>query len=164
MPLAPASVTLLEQAQVAYRVHEHPEAHATQQFMALGFPVQQMVKTLAFQAGGGDIVLVALRAIDVVDYGAVARAVGMSRAKLAPLDEELLRERLGMQAGGVGPFVQQEGVRLLVDRKVPALAAVFCGTGERTSTLEVPGQAFAAMADAVLGEFAKPAGVPVQAI
>ncbi len=157
MPLAPASVTLLEQAQVAYRVHEHPEVHATQQFMELGFPVQQMVKTLAFQAGGGDIVLVALRATDPVEYGAVARAAGTSRAKLAALSEELLRQRLGMQAGGVGPFVQQDGVQVLVDRRVPALAAVFCGTGERTSTLEVPGQAFAAIVGAVHGEFAKPA-------
>lgn len=162
MPLVPVSADLLAQAQVNYRLHEHPEAHATQQFMALGFPVQQMVKTLAFQAGG-DIVLVALRALDPVDYGAVARAAGISRAKLVPLDEEVLRERLGMQAGGVGPFVQQDGVRVLVDRQVPALASVFCGSGERTSTLEVPGQAFAAIAGAVLGEFVKPASALVQA-
>lgn len=155
MPLAAVLATLLTQAQVAYRVHEHPEAHTTQQFMELGFPVQQMVKTLAFQAGGDDIVLVALRALDPVEYGAVARAAGTSRAKLTPLGEEVLRGRLGMQAGGVGPFVQLDGVRVLVDRHVPALAAVFCGSGERTSTLEVPGQAFAAIAGAVQGEFAK---------
>lgn len=163
MPLVPVSATLLAQGQVAYRVHEHPEAHTTQQFMGLGFPVPQMVKTLAFQAGDGGIVLVALRALDPVDYAAVARAVGTSRAKLAPLDEELLRERLGMQAGGVGPFVQQDGVRVLVDRQVPALPVVFCGSGERTSTLEVPGQALAAIAGVVLGEFAKPADTPVPA-
>jgi prolyl-tRNA editing enzyme YbaK/EbsC (Cys-tRNA(Pro) deacylase) len=162
MPLAPVSATLLAQAQVAYRLHEHAEAHTTQQFMALGFPVQQMVKTLAFQAGDGGIVLVALCAADAVDYGAVARAVGTSRAKLTPLGEELLRERLGMQAGGVGPFVQQDGVRVLVDRQVPALPAVFCGSGERSSTLEVAGQAFSAIAGAVLGEFAKPADAAVK--
>lgn len=157
MPLAPVSASLLQQAAVDFRVHEHREVRETREFFELGFPVAQMVKTLAFAGAGDAIVLVALRATDAVDYGAVARAAGVPRARLAALDEASLQERLGMQAGGVGPFVQHPGVTVLVDRQVPGLAAVFCGSGERTSTLEVPGQAFLAITGAMHGEFAKAA-------
>jgi Cys-tRNA(Pro)/Cys-tRNA(Cys) deacylase len=157
MPLAPMSASVLQRAQVDFRVHEHQEVRETRGFIELGFAVAQMVKTLAFAAANDAIVLVALRATDAVDYGAVARAAGVSRARLAALDEASLQDRLGMQAGGVGPFVQGPGVTVLVDQQVPGLATVFCGSGERTSTLEVPGQAFLAIAGAVHGVFAKPA-------
>ncbi len=114
-----------------------------------------MLKTLAFKTPAG-LALVTLRMLDKVDYGAVARALGVSRAGMGMLDGGEMRERLHMEPGAVCPFVAVgEGIRLLLDDTALAPETIYCGSGVLSCTVEIASAGLRGIVGAGVGRFAK---------
>ena len=113
-------------------MHEHvPVATVAEILDALPFPAEEHVKTLAFTAEGR-VVLAALRGSDRLQFGRLARALGVGRDRISPLAPERVREELGLEPGGVCPLVDRDDVTVLFDRRVLDLPRAFCGSGATT--------------------------------
>lgn len=115
-----------------------------------------MVKGLTFARPDGSLAIVALCGADRADYKKIADALGIRRADLRLAEAELVRERLDMEAGGVVPL-PVNGARVLVDRRATLLDEIVCGTGRNTATLVIDRDAWLAVADAEIGDYAKSA-------
>jgi Cys-tRNA(Pro)/Cys-tRNA(Cys) deacylase len=128
---------ILRACEAPFIVHEHePVASVAEILVALPFPAEEHVKTLAFDAGGG-VALAAVRGGDRIHYGRLARALGVARDRIVPLPPERLRAKLGLEPGGVCPLVDRDGVTVLVDSRVLELPRAFCGSGRNDATLEL---------------------------
>jgi Cys-tRNA(Pro)/Cys-tRNA(Cys) deacylase len=148
---------ILRDAGIRYRVHAHaPVATVADIVQALPFPADEHVKTLALSAGGG-LALASLRGADRVRFGALARALGVPRDRIAPLPPERVRSELGLQPGGVCPFVDRPDVARVVDLRVLALDRAFCGSGRTDATLELAAADLVAVSGATVAEIAGPA-------
>jgi Cys-tRNA(Pro)/Cys-tRNA(Cys) deacylase len=130
-------VDILRAHDVPFRVHDHvPVSTVAEILEALPFPADEHVKTLAFDAGGR-IALAGVRGGDRIQYGKLARALGVARDRIAPLPADRVRDELGLEPGGVCPIVRRDDVEVLVDPRVLALGRVFCGSGRADATLEL---------------------------
>ena len=135
MPRSPEEI--LGDAGIPFAVHDHePVATVAEIVVALPFPAEDHVKTLAFTAGDR-IVLAALRGSDRLQFGRLARALGVGRDRIAALAPEHVRDELGLEPGGVCPLVDRDDVTVLVDRHVLDRPRVFCGSGRNDATLEL---------------------------
>jgi Cys-tRNA(Pro)/Cys-tRNA(Cys) deacylase len=144
---------ILRDAGIPFVVHEHtPVATVAEIVVALPFPAEEHVKTLAFTADGA-VVLAALRGSDRLQFGRLARALGVGRDRIAPLAPERVREELGLEPGGVCPLVDGD-VMVLADRRVLDLPRVFCGSGRNDATLELAPADLVAASRATVTELA----------
>ncbi len=155
--MSPEVHDLLTAAGVPFAVHEHPAIVSFEDAKAvLPFDPDAMVKGLAFRTPDGRYAIVALRAVDRADYKAIADALGIRRADLRLATAEEVEAELGLVPGGVVPLPLR-GATVLVDRAVPDLPLVYCGTGRREATLEIAGSALVRAAAGTIGRFAKAA-------
>ena len=145
---------ILREAGIPFVLHEHaPVATVAEILAVLPFPAEEHVKTLALTADGG-VLLAALRGSDRLQFGRLARALGASRDRIAPLPPDRVRAELGFEPGGVCPLVDRDDVPVLLDHRVLELQRAFCGSGRADATLELsPGDLLAA-ARARLAELA----------
>lgn len=142
---------LLAAAGVPFVVHDHvPVATVADIVEALPFPAEAHVKTLAVDADG-EVVLVCLRGSDRLQYGRLARALGVARDRVRPLPAERVRDELGMEPGGVCPLADAD-VRCVADSAVAALDRAFCGSGRVDATLELTAADLLRIARAELAE------------
>jgi Cys-tRNA(Pro)/Cys-tRNA(Cys) deacylase len=138
---------ILADAGVPFTVHEHaPVATVAEILVALPFPAEQHVKTLAFDAGER-VALAALRGSDRVRYGSLARALGVPRDRLTALRPDRVRDELGLEPGGVCPLVDAEDVTVLVDTCVLELPRAFCGSGRNDATIDLVAASRAVVVD-----------------
>ena len=145
---------ILRDAGIPFALHEHaPVATVAEIVVALPFLAEEHVKTLAFTADGA-VVLAALRGSDRLQFGRLARALGVGRDRIAPLSPERVREELGLEPGGVCPLVDRDDVTVLVDRRVLDLPRVFCGSGRNDATFELAPADLVAASRATLSELA----------
>jgi Cys-tRNA(Pro)/Cys-tRNA(Cys) deacylase len=129
-------VEILRDAGVPFLLYEHvPVATVAEILEALPFPAEEHVKTLAL-AADGRVVLAALRGSDRLQFGRLARAVGVARDRIFPLPPERVEAELGLQPGGVCPITDAE-VTVIVDERVLELPRAFCGSGRSDATLEL---------------------------
>jgi prolyl-tRNA editing enzyme YbaK/EbsC (Cys-tRNA(Pro) deacylase) len=120
-----------------YTIHEHAPAHSVAERKALPFPWSQAVKTLAFTTPQLPLVLVALCAVDRVDFARLARELGVSRSQLRSSDADVLAAE-GLVLGGVPPVSHRAGVPCLIDTAViESGGPVYCGAGSADRTLQV---------------------------
>lgn len=155
----PAIARVIARLDAAARFHAHPRLATTEALRPYleshGFDAAAMLKTLAFATPTG-LALVTLRMLDRLDYGAVARALGVSRARMQVLDGDTLQQQLHMEPGAVCPFVEVgEGLRLLLDAVALQPERIYCGSGVLSCTVELPAAALRALPGAVVGSFSK---------
>ena len=128
---------ILRDAGIPFVLHEHvPVATVAEIVAVLPYPAEEHVKTLAFAADGA-VALAALRGSDRLQFGRLARALGVGRDRIAPLPSERMREELGLEPGGVCPLVDRDDVTVVVDRRVLELPRAFCGAGRNDGTFEL---------------------------
>lgn len=112
-------------------MHNAREAAAA----GLEFDAALLIKTLAYKTPTGWL-LVAMRALDRVDHGVLAKAVSIERRKLRFADDADLERDFGWEPGGAAPIPLVEGTTVLVDEAVLQLLMMFFGGGRRDLTIE----------------------------
>jgi len=127
---------VLEASGVAYAVQEHvPILGQADVERELGLPVDRLLKTMVFCAGE-TVVLAALPVHGRVNYGRLARAVGVPRSALRQAAPEDL-ERIGMVPGGASPVCGVDGVVTVFDDSVARMGSVYCGSGRADRTVQI---------------------------
>ena len=135
----------LDAAGIAYVVHTHPPIRGEADLHLTRLDWETSVKTLAFELPDGRLALVAVPGPARVQYGAIARALGVSRSALRQADEHRVIA-LGMEPGGVSPICADPDVVVLVDESVVGMGTVYCGGGTSTTTIEIDADAIARVA------------------
>lgn len=142
------SVTdVLDAHGVAYVAHTHPPIRTEADLGLTGLDWSTSVKTLAFELPDGRVALVGVPGPARIQYGEVARALGVPRSALRPAGEDRLAA-IGMEPGGVSPVCSDPAAVVLLDPSVLALGTVYCGGGTGTLTVEVDSAALLRIAAA----------------
>jgi Cys-tRNA(Pro)/Cys-tRNA(Cys) deacylase len=130
---------LLTARGVRFRVHEHPVSRTVEDAKAqLPFPLDQLLKTIAFRVKNGPWLLVACKGQDRVDYRKLADAAGVRRADIVQPAPDEVEAALGYVIGGVAPFPPNAETRTIVDAGAAAtMGTVYCGIGRNDRTLEI---------------------------
>ena len=133
-----AIVQLLTTSNVPFRVHEHISSYTVADAEAyLDFPLERLLKTIAFRVRSGSYTLAAVRGPDRIDYRKLAAACGKKRTDIFRLSPEDIMQTFNVEVGSVSPILLRDGVRILFDTKVPTYETVFCGVGRPDRTLEI---------------------------
>jgi Cys-tRNA(Pro)/Cys-tRNA(Cys) deacylase len=128
---------ILDGAGVPYELFRHPGAVTFEDVLReMGFPPDQMIKTVAFRTGPGALLLASLPSPRRLSYGALARAAGVSRGRMRPADGDDLR-LLGMEVGGVSPLTRVAGVTIVFDAGMVAAPHAYLGSGRAGESLKV---------------------------
>ena len=121
----------LDMLGIDYEAREFPagtEKGAANVARALGFDEAQMVKTLIFEAGNGERVLVMVGGDKSVVSGHLKRAIGNRNIKMASLDA--VHEVTGYEVGSVPPFHwQPRGFRSFLDVELLSYERLGVGAG-----------------------------------
>lgn len=127
----PAPDQVLKRAGIHFQRFEHSPARTVDDLRAVtDFSIENSVKTLAFHVEEGRVVLAAIPGPARINYGALAKSLGVARSRLAGAGPEILAG-LGMAPGGVCPIptVGPEVVTIVFDNEVPVMGRVYCGGG-----------------------------------
>lgn len=128
----------LHGCEAPFTIHQHAPSITIQDAdEALWFPVEQLVKTIAFRMKGRGWALVGLCGYNQVDYKKLAAALSINRDKLMRLTPEEVQAELGYQLGGVAPFAPNEQTTVLLDAGVLSWPTIYCGVGRNDRTLEI---------------------------
>lgn len=138
-------IETLEAAGVPYVVHTHEPIRGEADLHLTRLNWETSVKTLAFELPDGRTALVAVRGPARVQYGAIAKALGVSRSNLQKAGEDRILA-LGMEPGGVSPICSDPEVIVVIDATVFGMGVVYCGGGTCTSTIEIDADAIARVA------------------
>ncbi|MBS6397426.1 MAG: YbaK/EbsC family protein [Clostridiales bacterium] len=100
---------------------------------AVGCEPARIAKTLSFQVGEENILIVAAgdARIDNSKY----KAQFHTKAKMLPFEE--VEERIGHAVGGVCPFGVKEGVRVFLDASLKRFESVYPACGSSNSAVEL---------------------------
>ncbi|HEX9699557.1 MAG TPA: YbaK/EbsC family protein [Acidobacteriota bacterium] len=116
---------------IPYERREFPattEKGAANVARALGFEGGQMIKTLIFESGEGERVLVMVGADKSAVSGHLKRAIGNRNIKMCSLEGVV--ETTGYEVGSVPPFHwQPKGFRSFVDAELMGYPVVGVGAG-----------------------------------
>lgn len=132
-------LALLDSSGVRYAIHDYGAKRVDDVQGSLPFPVDHLVKTLAFRSGESWI-LVAILAQDRVDYRRLADTCGVARSAITAPSPQEVEATLGVEVGGVPPIRLNDRVRVLIDQGVLERETVFCGAGQPGKTLEISAQ------------------------
>ena len=147
---------MLAASGVAYIVHEHaPSVTIEDADTYLAFPVERLLKTIAFRVKNRGWVLAGLCGYAQVDYKKLAAACNVSRDKLMRLEPGEVEQELGYELGGVAPFAPNVQTAVLLDTGALGWQTIFCGTGRRDRTLEIAPRDLARVAGAQVAPLAK---------
>ncbi|MFF7415378.1 aminoacyl-tRNA deacylase [Streptomyces lydicus] len=140
-PVEPARVLspedVLRKSGVPFTVLDHvPIVGQEDAETKLGLATEQLLKTMVFRTAGDGFVLAALPVTGRVNYGRLARAAGVSRAKLRQAEPGEL-SLLGMEPGGASPVCDLPDVVIVFDASVTAMGTVYCGSGRADRTVQI---------------------------
>jgi prolyl-tRNA editing enzyme YbaK/EbsC (Cys-tRNA(Pro) deacylase) len=131
-------VDWLEANDVPYQVHLHARVYNALEASAIGLPfdVSLLLKTLVFKAADPSWLLVAVRAVDQTDYGALAKISGFPRRALRFADAADLRKYFGWEPGGASPIPIIAEAAVIVDTAVLEMPVIYFGGGRPDITIE----------------------------
>ena len=133
-----AIVSLLTTRGVPFTIHEHAPSYTVADAKERSlFPLERLLKTIAFKVKAGGYILAAVRGPDRIDYRKLAAATGAKRTDIMRLTPEEVVEVFGVEVGSVSPILLQAGVEVFFDTRVPTHETVFCGIGRPDRTLEI---------------------------
>ena len=133
-----AILQLLTAGNVPFTIHEHIPSYTFADAEAhLDFPLERLLKTIAFRIRSGGLILAAVRGPDRIDYRKLAAACETKRTEIFRLTPEEVVRTFNVEVGSVSPLLLREGVRLFFDTKVSTHETVYCGIGRPDRTLEI---------------------------
>lgn len=144
---------ILHKAGAEFDVFDHPPIRTYEDIKnTLNLPADSLLKTMAFRAEGG-FVLASLPILSRISFGALAKSIGTSRARLQPADDADLAQ-LGMQIGGVSPLSEVPGTKVLFDTSVSGMGRVYCGSGRADRTISLHVEDLIRVVDPMFGSIA----------
>src|SRR5579859_7328911 len=97
-------LAFLQAQEVPFTIHEHDESRTFNDAKeALPFPLERLLKTVAFRLKTGGWILVALRGQDRIDYKRLARVLGVKRNEIVQLSPDEVKSVLHVESGSVAP-------------------------------------------------------------
>lgn len=115
-----AITALLTARLVAYRIHEHvPSYTVADAEERLPFPLERLLKTVAFKVKTGGYILAAARGPDRIDYRKLAAASGAKRADIVRLTPEEVANVFGVEVGSLSPIALQGDPTVYFDTQLP---------------------------------------------
>jgi Cys-tRNA(Pro)/Cys-tRNA(Cys) deacylase len=146
----PATVALAA-AGVAHelRAYEHDpraDSYGLEAAAALGVDPDRVLKTLMATLDG-TLVVGVVPVSRQLDLKALARALGGSKAAMAPVD--VAERATGYVAGGISPIGQRKAHRTVVDESALSHDTVLVSGGRRGLDVELAPDALVAVTDAV---------------
>lgn len=133
-----AIVSLLTTRAIPFTIHEHIPSYTVADAEAhLLFPLERLLKTIAFKIRNGGYVLAAVRGPDRIDYRKLATACETRRTDVVRLTPEEVVNVFGVEVGSVSPVLLQKDVTVFFDDQSPTHETVFCGIGRPDRTLEI---------------------------
>lgn len=148
---------LVRESGLPFALHAHAATRTVEDAaQQLSFEVARIVKTVAFRARDGRMILAALRGTRRVNYPRLAALLGINRRDLAPLSPEEVRALLGVEPGGVTPLLFSAGITVLLDADIlTILPTLYCGTGRTDRTFEFSPAVLQALTQARVGDFSR---------
>ena len=126
---------LLEGNAAGFRVMEHEPVRTSEQAARVrGTPLEQGAKALVLKAGD-EFVMVVISAAVKVDFGKLRAYLGGGKVRFATPEE--VAERTGCQPGGVPPFGNLFGLRVIVDPTLTEHERIDFNAGERTKSVDM---------------------------
>jgi Cys-tRNA(Pro) deacylase len=134
-PLVTPVTRYLDEANVAYRVFEHPgQVYSLEQAAnERGQRPEQVVRSIVFRLSEGQFVMVLVAGAQQISWPALREYLGVSRMTMATPEEIL--EHTHYPTGAVSPFGLPEPMRILVDKSVFRQEEVSIGSGVRHTTI-----------------------------
>jgi Cys-tRNA(Pro)/Cys-tRNA(Cys) deacylase len=132
------SMRFLEAQEVAYEVFTYDEAiqDGVGAAEAMGFPPEQVYKTLVVQLKGGEYALVMIASDQTLDLKKFARSIGLKKASMTT--KRGAEAATGLRTGGIGALAlthKRWGVYL--DEAAQAQEAILVNAGQRGMNLKV---------------------------
>lgn len=128
----------LDRAGVGFRAHAHTPVRNVYEAREAGLPFDSrlLTKTLVFRLPARWL-LVWVRALDRIDYQALARAARENRRQIRFAADHEVKAVFGWEAGGAAPLPRAADVELVVDEAISRMRLVYCGGGRRDLTVEL---------------------------
>lgn len=95
------------------RRYEHAEKGAVFAAQAIGFPLEQTVKTLVVELSSDEEILVLMPGDAEVDAKRLARELNVKRASM--VDQHTAERVTGYLIGGISPFGTKKPMRVVID-------------------------------------------------
>lgn len=128
-------VDLLTRHGADFRVMEHEPVRTSEQAAQVrGTPLERGAKALVLDAGG-DLVMAVISAARRTDFRKLKAHLGSRRVQLASADAVM--ERTGCLPGGVPPFGNLFGLRVLMDPSLATVDRIDFNAGERTRSMDL---------------------------
>lgn len=148
---ATPATTALTAAGIAFATHpyEHdPRAasYGMEAAQALGVRAERVFKTLMAQVDG-HLAVGIVPVTGSMDLKALARALGASKAVMAPVDQA--ERATGYVAGGISPVGQKRAHPTVLDASALAFETIFVSGGRRGLDIELAPDALVAVTHAV---------------
>jgi len=137
MPILTKLRELLEQKNVPYSVHSHPEAYTALQIAALEHVKGRMLaKVVIVKTGAGDLVMIVLPADRRVDFRKVRALLGCEEVRLAQ-ESEFQNTFPACDVGCMPPFGSLFGLAVLVDELLAENDEIVFNAGTHTLTAKL---------------------------
>ncbi len=147
-------INLLDAEGVEYRALEHEPVRTSEQAAEVrGTPLERGAKALVLDTGQGYVMAV-ISAARKVDFKALKQFLGTKRVQMARPEQVL--EATGCEPGGVPPFGNLFGLRVLVDPSIAEQELIDFNAGERTRSIEMRADDYLRLVRAEIVPFAKP--------
>lgn len=141
---------------VPHTVHSHPHSVTVRDAdELLDFPVERLLKTIAFRVRNRGWVLAGVLGYQMVDYKRLGAALGVNRTQLTSLSPDEVQDELGYVIGGVAPFAPNAQTTVVLDEGILRHQTIYCGTGSADRTLEIAPADLVAAAGAQVAPIAR---------
>jgi len=84
-----------------------------------------------------NLYLVAIPAQKKLDFSALAKALGLPRARLRMATYAQLEDITGFYVGSIPPFGLPKSIPIIFDKAIESQSEVWCGTGKPTESLRL---------------------------
>ena len=111
------------------RRYDHAEKGATFAAQAIGFPLEQTVKTLVVELSSDEEILVLMPGDAEVDVKRLAKELDVKRASMA--DRHTVERVTGYLIGGISPFGTKKPMRVVIDEGLLRYPRVAVNAGGR---------------------------------
>ena len=145
-------LSLLEQHGAEHRTFEHEPVRTSEEAARVrGTPLERGAKAIVLKTDDA-YVLAVLSAVDKVKSSVLRRHLGVKRMSFASADD--VRAVTGCEPGGVPPFGNLFGLRVVMDSRLAEQEWIDFNAGERTRSVEMQCADFIAIVKPEITSFA----------